>query len=200
MLTQSELNKIKEMLYERQQLQPISVILPSLQEPANKMNIYQLQRYQLDNYYLIPKVMSSNSLSDVNGRFIFVIKANEPGVIYCAKAFDQLNRYLSDNKRGIEGHTSLTKRKDVLFAGSLIFNNKELVSWSNDSGHYQPKSELRHINLLPHIKMLLPETLYIPISFDQLSTGQHSVASSGRMNDFSSIDSTSSNSSYKWPS
>lgn len=186
----------------------ITVKLDALQERANNDDVFRLKKNPW-GYYLEPKVMKSVTMPDLNGRFIYVIKFHKPDIIYCGRTFAMLNEFFAkgkdgieaqkfSTKHGIEGHTSLTKRKDVLFAGELLFRDRQLVSWSNESGHYQPRAELRRTNLLEHIKEMLPEHLFDEHSFENDSTKNSSVASSrprSRMGDFSSGE---SNGSYRW--
>ncbi|WP_435951663.1 hypothetical protein [Dryocola sp. BD626] len=171
----------------RPSFQPLSVVLASEQSEADKNCVFILERFARDDYYLRPKSKNTQTMPSLHGRFIYVIKEDRPGFVYCAKAFDPINQFLSDNNWSVEGHTSLTKRRNVLFAGDLLFSHRKLIAWSNASGHYQPSSELRHRNLLPHIKLLLPEDLYREVDFRRSS-----IASAGsvdsRLADLSSGD------------
>ena len=60
----------------------------------------------------------------------------------------------------IEGHSSITFRGDVLYAGELELFDSKLVGWNNESGHYLPSSLIRHSQLTPNVKRLLPEELF----------------------------------------
>ncbi|MET4693671.1 hypothetical protein [Endozoicomonas lisbonensis] len=65
--------------------------------------------------------------------------------------------------QAIEGHSSIALRRDVLYAGELEFFENKLVGWNNQSGHYAPPSEMRHTQLTPNVRRLLPEELFTDI-------------------------------------
>lgn len=171
-----DINQISALYAQRAHLRAVPVKLDRYQAPAQPEQIFILRRLGPDEYYLVP--LSGHGTPLLEGSFIFVIKAKEPFTVYCGKIFDILTRAIVPEKFYISGHTSLTNREDVLFAGELKFVNNRLVSWSNRSGHYQPASALRHINILPHISLLLPEHLYTDINFSELCTS--SIAHSAR--------------------
>lgn len=86
-----------------------------------------LQRLSSRQYYLLavsPDV--HHRLPVLDGWFAFVILADDPGRIYCGSMFDEHYE--------VDGHTSLSYRQDVLFAGGLEFKRGKLLVWDNASG------------------------------------------------------------------
>lgn len=73
--------------------------------------------------------------------------------VYCGLV-DELDSYIGFV---VEGHTSLSMRAPVLYAGTLQFELGRLVSWSNGSGHYRPPASLASVNLIPAVQRLLPK-------------------------------------------
>jgi len=95
--------------------------------------------------------------------------------------------FLSDKRVEIEGHTSITKWKPVLFAGDMTFNNGTLTTWTNNSGHYRPPSQLRRTNLSFNIKRMLPEHLFKECIFNDSNVPDLSGSVISRhLSDFSS--------------
>lgn len=160
MLTHDQLVKIERIFRERAAITPIKVKNPSVQQMATPQQIFELQRISSDSYYFIPTSRGEASSPAVDGVFAFVILASDPGRIYCG-ALSRLGHPASENAINpcfiIDGHTSLSDRKDVLFAGELFFKCAKLKSWNNFSGHYLPAAQYRYTNLIPTIQRLLPE-------------------------------------------
>ena len=205
-------------------LLPLGLKLTDPQTPASRNKISVLRRAHTSLYCIVPVSGNAQPMPELNGRFLFVILASNPSQIYCGKAYDPINQYMSGGSTGsrksgvnfsdvnnifnlsdrfeVEGHTSLTKREDVLFAGDMLFRYGTLISWANNSGHYQPAPSLRHTNLYPNIRRLLPESLFQEYDFERLSIGPGSAGSrssnnSRRASDFSSLSSFGSNNSRR---
>lgn len=105
-------------------------------------------------YMTIPVDKQGNKLiSDsvpvlADGKYTYVIKENYPSILFCA---------LNDK---VEGHTSLTFGSKVLYAGELNIVNGRMISWSNDSGHYEPPEERKLRNIHPELRDVLPVRLF----------------------------------------
>ncbi|WP_147408197.1 hypothetical protein [Rahnella woolbedingensis] len=215
-LTRENLELLKRHNAAKGNLLPLGLKLTTPQTPAASNKIFILQRAHSGLYFISPVNGGVQPQPELNGRFLFVILATNPSQIYCGKAYDPINQFLSgsrnDSRRSgvnctgadnafnssdrfeVEGHTSLTKCEDVLFAGDMLFRFGTLISWANNSGHYQPSPSLRQTNLYPNIKRLLPESLFQEYDFERLSIGPGS-ADSRRASDFSSFSSFGSNNS-----
>lgn len=110
------------------------------------------------------------------GAYVYVVRVEEPDKLYIGSVHKGLtpkgvpyhfNRFA--NPDYIEGHSALAKglrleqggTTDVLFAGGIYFEDGKPKFWTNASGHYLPDAELRHTNLTPAIKKLLPEAMFM---------------------------------------
>ncbi|MDH7464184.1 hypothetical protein QEG73_23000 [Chitinophagaceae bacterium 26-R-25] len=153
MLTQNEKEKIEQIFSSRAQITPIPVVNSRNQAPAPPSKIFQLQR-MANNYTLLPTDPNSITTPFLDGAFLFVILSSDPARIYCGTP-----NYRSEFV--IEGHTSLSYRADVLYAGELFFRHGELEKWTNGSGHYQPSAALRQTNLIPYLQLLLPAEKFV---------------------------------------
>lgn len=182
---------LSQVLATHSAIQPVSLVLFTPQAPARQDQIFTLQRLTPGTLSLV--TLQGNAVTmPPNGRFIFVILMTDPTQIRCARGHDPLNEYMSSGAvDAVEGHTSLSGGLQVLYAGDMLINNGILVSWSNNSGHYQPTPQARRTNLLPHIQLLLPEHLFQPVSF-RGSSAASARSMGSRMNDFSSTGSFSS--------
>ena len=123
------------------------------QEPADPRHVFELRKNGGD-YSLHATDARATFIPQVDGMFIYVIKASDPGRVYVAihrgTAAPALRQY------GVEGHTSIDNGNDVLYAGELSFNQRRLVGWDNSSGHYRPSDAARHTNMLPVVRNMLP--------------------------------------------
>ncbi|MCI0152387.1 hypothetical protein KNO81_42090 [Paraburkholderia sediminicola] len=153
-LPESQLERIKRVFAARQRMRPILVVPGSCrQAEALGPQAFELQRVDADHYQLLRTNWVTPEVPPLHGEFIFVILADDPGRIYCGgKSLPRPFR--------IAGHTSLSARQDVLFAGELRFNAGRLLSWNNFSGHYLPDSALRYVNLIPAVRLQLPGHLF----------------------------------------
>ncbi|EJN08023.1 hypothetical protein [Herbaspirillum sp. YR522] len=127
------------------------------QQPADPRFVFELRKNGAD-YSLHATDARASFVPEVDGEFIYVIKASDPGRVYVA-----LDRRLSPpalRRYGVQGHTSIDNGSDVLYAGELSFRARRLQAWDNSSGHYRPAPEARHANLLPVVRNLLPESLF----------------------------------------
>ncbi len=85
---------------------------------------------------------------------------------------------LQDPQLGIDGHTSISQRKPVLYAGTFTLDAGRLQSWNNDSGHYLPPAALRQRNFSPRLWRLLPEERFI--DFQKLNINEQSLLQAER--------------------
>ncbi|MDH7462148.1 hypothetical protein QEG73_12695 [Chitinophagaceae bacterium 26-R-25] len=157
MLTPDEKEKIEKIFSRRAHMQPISLVKTWPQEPAPPSNVFQLLRIG-EQYTLLPTDPNTTETPFLDGDFLFVILSSDPGRIYCG-ALDPESRFV------IDGHTSLSYRADVLYAGELSFQYGELCKWTNESGHYRPSAMLRQTNLIPYLQRLLPVNKFVGAGF-----------------------------------
>lgn len=150
LLPKAQIDRIESVLKHRVQIVDILVKHLLYQKPALDSQIYELRKHG-SRYFLFNRVLTSMSSPD--GIYIFVIRSWEPGKVYCAPI------------DSVGGHTSMTRYTPLVigsvhFAGELQFENGYLTRWTNGSGHYQPEAVLVKTNLLPHVSLMLPETLF----------------------------------------
>ena len=126
----------------------------SMQRCASINQIYTLHRAE-GRYYLEPAGYGNPLLGPETSLFLFVILAEEPDTIYCAAATP-----VWPNPVAVEGHTSISLRQPVLYAGHLRLLNGNLLYWTNSSGHYQPDAKYHVNNLHPYVRRLLPSALF----------------------------------------
>ncbi|KMJ44790.1 hypothetical protein AB204_12430 [Xenorhabdus khoisanae] len=129
----------------------------ALQRPAERKSIFLLEK--TEKYFLRNWVTGKLKLAD--GLYIFVITADDPHTIYCARSVRDSNYHWYD---AVDGHSSIGYREPVRYAGSILFDQGELSLWTNASGHYRPPQELRYL-MTPYIRHLLPDTKFRRISF-----------------------------------
>ena len=158
MLSHDQLHRIGEIFEARARMQPIPVQHDGYQVPARPSEVFELQRKSAEHYYLLPHVPGA-PVPPAHGVFFYVILAADPGRIYCGAPQGSLAG--ADPRYGVQGHTSLSRRADVLYAGEIDFDQGRLVSWSNGSGHYSPPPTLREQNLIPAVARLLPAHRFI---------------------------------------
>ncbi|MEX0446053.1 hypothetical protein [Xenorhabdus sp. SGI246] len=120
-----------------------------LQRPAKPEALYYLEK--TEKYFLINYITKKPKLAD--GRYIFIISADDPHTICCARNARDPDYHWHDV---VDGHTSIGYRKPVRYAGTLLFRQGDLIIWSNSSGHYRPSLELRYM-LTPYVRRLLPD-------------------------------------------
>ncbi|WP_277207034.1 hypothetical protein [Vibrio misgurnus] len=131
------------------------VVNPLYQKPASDEQILVLKK-DGDDYFLNPLSIGDNKNKLAIGVYIFVILASSPGIILCGSQVEDFNCR-------VQGHTSLSKREDVLFAGEVLFKEGKLTKWTNCSGHYQPQADTRIDSLIPYVKTLLPEDKFVNV-------------------------------------
>ncbi|MCI0152386.1 hypothetical protein KNO81_42085 [Paraburkholderia sediminicola] len=153
-LPESQLERIKRVFAARRQMRPVSVVpRNSWQAEAMGTQVFELQKTGANHYQLLRTNLVTRTVPPLHGEFIFVILPEDPGRIYRSPD-SPFSRF------GIDGHCSLTAWQDVLFAGMLDFDDGRLRYWNNFSGHYRPGPALRYVNLIPAVRLLLPESLY----------------------------------------
>lgn len=134
------------------------------EKPAHPDQIFDFKKNDKDEYELVRK--SNSESCELNGVFTYVILADEPDHVYCGvgngqqNSKEELSKYRHSNRDYVEGHSSLTQGKDVLFAGEFLFEGGQLKLWTNGSGHYLPVAELRLTNLTEVVRRILPEDLF----------------------------------------
>ncbi|MEY8713253.1 hypothetical protein [Mangrovibacter phragmitis] len=186
MLTTTFSTQLTALYEQRARFTPIPRKNSAFQQMATPAQKFVLMRHNAEHYFLRPSPGCSE-MPALQGNFIFVVLVSEPGTVYCGKILDMLTHTVDMEPFYIDGHTSLSNNQAVLFAGEMHFVNAALTSWSNRSGHYLPPSHLR-TNLLPHIRLLLPEYLYNRIDF----SSQGSLSSGGALSSVSSWQSRGS--------
>ncbi|MBE8595155.1 hypothetical protein [Xenorhabdus sp. BG5] len=128
-----------------------------LQRPARLEALYSLEKteqYFLRNYF-------TKNVKLADGIYIFIISADDPYTICCAKSARDANYHWYDS---VDGHTSISYRKLVRYAGTLSFQQGKLLMWSNASGHYKPPAEFRYL-MLPYVRLLLPDYKFHALIF-----------------------------------
>ncbi|MET4758574.1 hypothetical protein [Endozoicomonas sp. NE40] len=127
------------------------------QKPGHKNSVFLLEKSGTD-YYLMPCPLFDNTNITIpnlcHGIFYYAILVDYPHQVMvgtpCTNTF-------IDSTKTIEGHSSISLYRDVLYAGELEFFENKLIGWNNQSGHYRPPPEMRHTQLTPNVKRLLPE-------------------------------------------
>lgn len=159
MLSEKQLASIDSVLASRVAIRPLTVLNPDLQPPASQSQIFELQRQHREHYYFRPTTASMDAVPSAEGAFLFVILATDPLHIYCGAP---TGSFVAKNARfEIVGHTSLSYREDVLYAGEIFLEHGRLLSWSNGSGHYTPPAFIRSKNILPPLRLLLPDEKFV---------------------------------------
>jgi len=153
MLTAHQLDKLERIYAARTRMVPLPLQEQGYQDPAEQWQIFQLQRHSEDHYYLIPTAHGRPRVPPVQAFYTFVILQDDPGRVYCGLAGGLASRIEFE----VEGHTSLSMRAPVLYAGTILFNQGRLVRWTNGSGHYRPPGSLATVNLIPAVQRLLPK-------------------------------------------
>nr|WP_269803028.1 RHS repeat-associated core domain-containing protein [Pseudomonas uvaldensis] len=127
------------------------------QTAAKPSQVSELRRDAEGKYYFVPT--EGTETPKPRGVFIFVIKANEPDRILAAPPYGSET---AEDQFKVQGHTSISLREDVLFAGHFTLDDKgKLKRWNNGSGHYLTPASLHQTNLLPELRSLLPSHLFI---------------------------------------
>lgn len=153
----SQFSAISAMLERRRSMQQIRVKDPSSQEPGSSDALFRLFRAGEGNYYL-ENITDKSQIIVPDGIYLFAITVDEPTTIFCGAPFCAPGAY---RHACIEGHTSLTMRSPVYYAGEMYFSNGNLTKWTNGSGHYRPPGRLSSNNILPPVRLMLPERLFV---------------------------------------
>lgn len=156
-LSASQRQRLEALFAQRLEAAPIKVVNPQKQQPADPVNVFELRKNGPD-YTLAPTVAGAATPAP-HGMFMYVILSDDPGRIHVGVPMGSVT--VDGGQFGVQGHTSLSQRKDVMYAGELVFDNGKLMSWGNSSGHYKPDQKLRHTNLLPSVKGMLPDDKFI---------------------------------------
>lgn len=158
MVAAQELGRISDVYAAYSRMRPVRVWKSGTQPLASKERIFELQCWDIEHYYLLPTDPGSIGCPVLDGVFNFVILANAPGRVLCG--VPQFS-FGADQNFGTYGHTSLSARQDVLFAGTMFFDQGALCHWTNDSGHYRPLASDRLINLIPAVQRVLPRYAFV---------------------------------------
>lgn len=139
----------------------IEVKNPKHQSPASPDKIFSLSKDNSGNYGFLSAQgtqMTSTDTPPANGQFVYIIHPEDPD---CIRVGAQMLFTTEDRQRFvIDGHTAISHRDPVLYAGTLILQDGQLLYWTNHSGHYEPGEEARFTNLSAKAKELLPESLF----------------------------------------
>ncbi|MEW7314518.1 hypothetical protein AB1E22_17750 [Buttiauxella gaviniae] len=152
-------------------------------------NIYCGQPYDLLNRLMEGKQrnISRYNSETLTQSYQSQRRGSDPGLGTNGHSSHPFHAFLCNNRVEIEGHTSITKWKPVLFAGDMTFNNGVLTSWTNNSGHYRPSAQLRRCNLSAKIRKMLPDHLFQECIFsDSTANGLSGSFLSRHLSDFSS--------------
>lgn len=148
----------------RRALAPIRVCHWRAQEPAAPHQIFELRKEpDRDKHYFVPTTHGCG-VPPPHGRFLYVVLASDPLRVLCGlPELPAHMAHLSDLRHpaplwhfAIEGHTSLTRRADVFYAGDLTLEDGVLLEWTNLSGHYLPHWSHAARNLAPPVRLVLP--------------------------------------------
>ncbi|EJN08024.1 hypothetical protein [Herbaspirillum sp. YR522] len=150
--------RLSDLFTARAAMQPISVSYDQPQAPADPWAIFELRKNG-NRYSLVPTVEGATLVPRADGLFIYVVRADDPGRIYVGVPYGRVA--IDDARLAIQGHTSLTQRADVLYAGDFHLRQGRLEFWTNGSGHYRPAADRRQANLLPVVRTLLPEASFV---------------------------------------
>lgn len=111
-----------------------------------------------------------------DGAYVFVVRADAPDNLYLGSVNKKLTPEGKPypfnhrvNPDAVDGHSALTRglraqqggTTDVFYAGTVHFKDGRPEFWTNASGHYEPPADLRHTNLSPSIKKMLPEDTFV---------------------------------------
>ncbi|WP_339504986.1 RHS repeat domain-containing protein [Pseudomonas sp. RL_105y_Pfl2_101] len=152
------LNNLNRIFESRLAMNRLKVGNPEPQTEATSTQIFELQRESKNNYYFLPTTPEARDVPNPNGSFIYVVLADDPGRIYAGAPIGSTT---VEDQFKIQGHTSISLREDVLYAGHIILDQGKLESWNNGSGHYMPAPDLHQTNLLPAVQRLLPSSLFV---------------------------------------
>ncbi|MGV3345096.1 putative adhesin [Enterobacteriaceae bacterium LUAb1] len=116
-----------------------------------------------NGYLMIPESGEESHIPQ--GTYNFVIPDTHITEIICGISVLQDNHPLYTHLPNVDGHTALAHQQKVLFAGQMTFQDGELRSWNNMSGHYQPHYSIMDVddNIVAfpeHIRKLLPSRIY----------------------------------------
>lgn len=111
-----------------------------------------------DRYYLLGSATGPLPLPDLDGLFMFVIMTTDPGRVIVNPDMECPE---PDRHFCVQDHTALSFGDPVLFAGMLGFESASLQFWTNDSLSYRAHANFRHMNLIPAVRLLLPDSKFI---------------------------------------
>lgn len=130
----------------------------TVQSQYNPSELFTLEKWG-DEYRMVNAV--DGVLSGIDGLYLFIIPFDSPYQIQCAALA------ISDkatSRMPHKGHSSFSNITRVHFAGVIKFVRRQVVFWSNASGHFMPPAEARHA-MLPYLKLLLPESRFVEHRF-----------------------------------
>lgn len=118
---------------------------------VDEMHILHLN----NGIYTLESKESPPKISTPSGDYEFVILSTNPFEVVCARTRNFVEFGF--------GHTSITKKAPVIFAGAASFSQGRLTKWNNRSGHYKLAADAAHTQLLPWASRLLPMSKYQPV-------------------------------------
>ncbi|WP_434007050.1 RHS repeat domain-containing protein [Pseudomonas corrugata] len=158
-LTDAQLSGINRIFNNRLAMTPLKAGNPGEQTEAKPTQIFELQRESKDRYYFLPTAPDAKEVPSPKGSFLYVIRADDPGRVYAGAP---MGSPTAEERFMVQGHTSLSRREDALYAGHVTLDEEgRLESWNNGSGHYLPPFALHKTNLLPAVQRLLPSELFV---------------------------------------
>ncbi|MET4695359.1 hypothetical protein [Endozoicomonas lisbonensis] len=150
---------LEQVMSFRDQMFMLECLNPVMSRIAPKRLLFELCRSG-EIYYL--KRTSDNKVFQIYSWkvYIFVILASRPTQVFCVPKYnkstnDEIN-FLNFPSAFTLGHTSITRKSPVFYAGELVLENTKLFAWDNRSGHYKTPDDAHKINFLPPVKHLLP--------------------------------------------
>lgn len=141
----------------------LPIVKTNLQAAALDNCVFELKKHN-EKYQMITLndeilgVSGDGGIHIPNGQYIFVIPLTRPHSVICGIPSGISQGDHARNER-VDGHTSLSNREPVHYAGVLFFNFGELKYWTNLSGHYKPPAEDRY-RMSPWVRLLLPENKF----------------------------------------
>ena len=155
-------------------MKTLKVRNPLEQKAAEPTQIFELRLMSENKYYFSPAV-AKGPVPAPHGSFHYVVLADDPGRIWAGAPHDSPT---TEEQFQIQGHTSISLREDVLYAGDIVLDEGRLESWTNFSGHYMPAADLHQTNLLPAVQRLLPSSRFA--AHEQMTTAEKNRALNAR--------------------
>ena len=143
----------------RYQMVMLECLNPRMNKVAPKRLLFELCRSG-ETYYI--KRTFDNKVFQIYSWkvYIFVVLASHPTQVFCVPKYNKSTNYetnfLNFPPAFTLGHTSITRKSPVFYAGEFVLENTNLFAWDNRTGHYKTPDDAHEINFLPPVKHLLP--------------------------------------------